>query len=417
MLIHQNITEVWNDISQSDDSDVHDGSSLCINQSESISQPFLTKLLFFVFLWQSVFRISEAAVSILLRFLKFFLSIIGSPQSQSLARAIPLTTCTAEKYIGLSNDDIVKYVVCKKCHTLYYLKDCIDCGSREEPSSKCCQYVQYPNHTIASKRKECGAVLLKRVKSKGKTRLQPFIVYPYLPLRISLQHLFLKPGFISLCERWRDRKNRIPPDILSDVYDGKIWQKNESFLSQPYSYLLCLNVDWFQPFKHTEHSTGAIYLVIQNLPRTERYKEENVLLVGVIPGPREPKLSINSYIMPLVEELKEFYYKGVVLRSPQGNSITVRLMLAYSSCDIPASRKVFGFLGHNARLGCNKCLKEFIIKKDGVNDYSGYDRDSWTLRTSQQHKEDCEKVLANVTKTSIQSAESKHGVRFSSFLF
>ena len=341
-----------------------------------------------MFLWQSMFRISQAAVTVLLRFLKFFFNLIGLPQSVSLkelCNAIPLTTLTAEKYIGLSNDDIVKFVVCPKCHSLYYLKDCIVFESGKEQSLKC-QYIQYPNHTKASRRKQCGTVLLKKVKSKGKISLQPLIVFPYLPLRISLQRLLLKPGFIGLCGKWRDRKDKIPSNTLSDVYDGQIWKKNESFLSQPCSYMLCLNVDWFQPFKHTEHSTGAIYLVIQNLPRTERCKEENVLLVGVIPGPREPKLSINSYLMPLVEELKEFYYNGVVLRSPHCNPITVRLMLAYSSCDIPASRKVFGFLSHNARLGCNKCLKEFVIKKNDVNDYSGYDRGTWTLRTSQQHR-------------------------------
>ena len=29
------------------------------------------------------------------------------------------------------------------------------------------------------------------------------------------------------------------------------------------------------------------------------------------------------------------------------------------ACDIPAARKVCGFLGHMAKLGCSKCTKEF----------------------------------------------------------
>ena len=45
-----------------------------------------------------------------------------------------------------------------------------------------------------------------------------------------------------------------------------------------------LNVDWFQPFKHCTDSLGAIYLVIMNLPRRERYKHENVILAGLIPS-------------------------------------------------------------------------------------------------------------------------------------
>ena len=64
-----------------------------------------------------------------------------------------------------------------------------------------------------------------------------------------------------------------------------------------------LNVDWFQPFKHSVYRAEAIYAVIMNLPRTERFKPENVMLLGIFPGPNEPKLNINSYLRPLVMEL------------------------------------------------------------------------------------------------------------------
>ena len=45
-------------------------------------------------------------------------------------------------------------------------------------------------------------------------------------------------------------------------------------------------------------------MVLMNLPRTEMFKSDNVFLVGVIPGPHEPKLNINTYLQPLVAELK-----------------------------------------------------------------------------------------------------------------
>lgn len=56
-----------------------------------------------------------------------------------------------------------------------------------------------------------------------------------------------------------------------------------------YCYLLTLNVDWFHPFSHSMYSVGAIYLTVQNLPRDQQYKEQNIILVGVIPGLKEPK--------------------------------------------------------------------------------------------------------------------------------
>ena len=37
------------------------------------------------------------------------------------------------------------------------------------------------------------------------------------------------------------------------------------------------------------------------------------------------------------------------------------MALGCVSCDIPVTRKVCGFLGHNSRLGCNKCYKQFIV--------------------------------------------------------
>ena len=68
------------------------------------------------------------------------------------------------------------------------------------------------------------------------------------------------------------------------------------FLSEKFNFALSLNVDWFQPFKHVSNSIGVIYLSILNLSRTERYKAENIILCGVIPGPVEPTETIVTFI-------------------------------------------------------------------------------------------------------------------------
>lgn len=74
-----------------------------------------------------------------------------------------------------------------------------------------------------------------------------------------------------------------------------------------------------------EYSVGAIYLAIQNLPREERYKEENIILVGVLPGPSEPKLTVNSYLAPLVRDLKEAWLNGLKVKTSDSTEITIRL--------------------------------------------------------------------------------------------
>ena len=39
------------------------------------------------------------------------------------------------------------------------------------------------------------------------------------------------------------------------------------------------HVDWFNSFKYIENGVGVIYIVIANLPRSQRYKIENTLIV------------------------------------------------------------------------------------------------------------------------------------------
>ena len=49
---------------------------------------------------------------------------------------------------------------------------------------------------------------------------------------------------------------------------------------------------------------------------------------------------------------------------------------------IPASRKVSGFVGHNALNAYSRCLKAFPVKHFGEKaDYTGTDRSSWECRS------------------------------------
>ena len=212
-----------------------------------------------------------------------------------------------------------------------------------------------------------------------------------------------------------------PNAYLGDIYDGRIWHEFNSlighnFLSAPMSYLLTLNVDWFQPFLHTQYSVGAMYLTIQNLPRNIRCKEENVILVGVLPGPSEPRLAMNSYLSPFVEELKQGWERGFAVTTSEGVQVRIRVALTCIACDIPASRKVSGFIGHNASLACNKCLKTFPVQFGTPINYSGFDRENWTPRSCRLHHSHCQEILQATTKSGMRKMESKYGFRYSVLL-
>lgn len=267
---------------------------------------------------------------------------------------------------------------------------------------------------------------MKKQRTKKGTKLIPIKAYPYRSLKKTMGYLLSKPAFVEKCEHWRKRSATIPEEYLGDIYDGNIWRKFSSseygnFLSVPYSYLLTMNIDWFQPFTRSVYSTGAIYMTIQNLPRNERYKVENVILAGIMPGPKEPRLTVNGYITPLVEELNEFWEGLIFPVNVRGTTLKLRIRLALScvACDIPASRKLCGFLGHAATLGCNKCLKKFRKVKTASGtrtDFSGYDCQNWELRTADSHRNDSKKVLECTTITSLHTTESQHGVRYTVLL-
>ena len=111
-----------------------------------------------------------------------------------------------------------------------------------------------------------------------------------------------------------------------------------------------MNVDWFQPFKNLEYSLGAIYLAITNLHRSERFKWENILLCGIIPGPKEPSHNINSYLKPIVDELLECW-TGTPIDDGSCFKKEYRFALICLASDIPATRKCGGFLSFAANKG------------------------------------------------------------------
>lgn len=84
-----------------------------------------------------------------------------------------------------------------------------------------------------------------------------------------LETFLKRPNFEKASEHSRHRET--DDQLYGDVYDGK----DRDFLALSRSFGLMLDVDWFQPFKHCKDvSVGVLYMVIMNLPRSERFKLE-----------------------------------------------------------------------------------------------------------------------------------------------
>ena len=119
---------------------------------------------------------------------------------------------------------------------------------------------------------------------------------------------------------------------------------------------------------------GVLYMVVMNLPRSERFKLENVIIVGIIPALTKEPPSLNYFLNPLVTELKALW-RGIKIRTFRSPTEGAEIRAAVICCaiDIPAARKLCGFVGHSVNHGCSHCNKFF---PGGEKDYSGLDRRS-----------------------------------------
>lgn len=234
-----------------------------------------------------------------------------------------------------------------------------------------------------------------------------------------MKGFFLRPGFEDMIKNSRFQ-NHNSNEWYGDIQDGAMWTEQIGCNGLPFcfgksSISLNLNIDWFQPFDNISYSCGVIYMSLNNIPRQERYKEENILLVGIMPGGKEAKTDrINSYLAPLVDELLSLY-SGVqmkTLNNPKGIMVNGALLLV--ACDIPACRKVCGFTSHASANACNKCNQKFK-KVNGLFDFSeGYENfDRWQLRTKEGNRADAERWLNARTPDERSEVERQTGTRYS----
>ena len=101
------------------------------------------------------------------------------------------------------------------------------------------------------------------------------------------------------------------------------------------------------------------------------------------------------------------------------NTLCIRAAVICCACDVPATRKLCGFVAHSATLGCSKCLKPFpSVQVSGVKrmDYSGFDRETWQPRSPQVHYDKAIEYLHADTQSRRKAITKEFGVRYSCLL-
>ena len=95
--------------------------------------------------------------------------------------------------------------------------------------------------------------------------------------------------------------------IISDIWNGKLIHElvERGLFANKSDISLSFHTDGVKLFKsRTAFHVWPLLLIINNLPPDQRFKKDNILLLGIIPGLNQPK-DIDSFSCPLVNELKE----------------------------------------------------------------------------------------------------------------
>jgi hypothetical protein len=307
-----------------------------------VANSIIQWLLYFLLIWQAVCHVSDNGLAWLLRFLLQFLKVLNIHLTGELLTELiamfPTSLYMVRQILVLDHDNFTKYVVCPKCTACYEYSECVHDVDGRHVVKRCSS-----KHYLHGKIIICNGQLVKRVVLKNHVvKYYPIYYYCYSSLLNSLEKLLEKPGCPEKCEEWRKR-GQVNSEQMTDIFDGQLWKdfqkyNSSDFLNAPRNYGLMLNFDFFQPMKHRkDYSVGVLYLVLLNLPRAERFKWENVLVVGIIPAMgKEPK-NLNSFLKPLMEELK-MLWKGIRLVSSLSTiPLIFKAALLCTSSDIPAS--------------------------------------------------------------------------------
>ncbi|QRV77877.1 Transposase family Tnp2 protein [Ceratobasidium sp. AG-Ba] len=246
--------------------------------------------------------------------------------------------------------------------------------------------------------------------------------FHYTPLIPQLQALFRSRQLLAKL-MYRSKVEANPePDMVQDVYDGEHYRKLRNtqldpdteyrILDNPEDLALGLSTDGFTLFKRRRRGLSTAWPLIfinYNLHPKYRVRLENIICVGVIPGPRQCK-DLNSFLVPVLEELLRLE-QGVdsIKTTPatvpeheehpenEGDEelteFKLRAFLIMIFGDIPAVSKLLAMKGHNAMVPCRTCYTQGVLcrrEKNSVyyvplalpgDDGDGYPPDMLLLRT------------------------------------
>ena len=357
--------------------------------------------------------VSESTCGFLLKGLSLVaelcLSQTGSltDQARRLLRGIGTDSRRIIRSLKLT-PDARSYVCCPKCFACYP-------QTSDDSYPDKCIYKKTPSS------QECGRNLRKVRRIKHTEHSVPVRRFIYHEFKEWLGEILCRPGMEDMLDR------DVSPNkdgTMRDIWDAPglhnlVGADGKPFIRRDGSegrYVFSFCMDGFNPFQLKQAgkkaSIVAMYMICLNLPPEERYKLENMFLVGIIPGPHEPKKEeINHLLSPLVDDLIDSYLHGVWYCRTQNykGGRYARCVLVPVVCDTPAARQVTGRTSATSTHFCPYCSLPH-------HEINNMDKNTWNRRTDVDHRSRAIEWLEAPTETERDTLYSRHGVRHSELL-
>ena len=265
------------------------------------------------------FRLPDEAISYLLRLLACILPL-GHTLSGSLYHF--------RKTIRLFTDCLIPSLT-------YHCNSCYEIVGKNEKNCPSC------NNSLTESRSRAYFMQLKLVSQ--------------------LQALWKNKEFCDMVRKHRfEHFENNKEDKLSDIYDGLLYKRlfqNDGILSSPNNLSFSHNTDGAPLFKLSNISIiWPVYMLINELPITQRKKRNYALFYGVWISCRKPQMW--SFLKPLYEELNVLGSKGHTFCDYYGSTFDCKCFLLTCTCDLPARAIVYNCNQFNGDFSCWFCLQK-----------------------------------------------------------
>lgn len=263
--------------------------------------------------------------------------------------------------------------------------------------------------------------------------------YYHIPLARRLVHMYESRDLaIKMRYRVEVHEQGRTDDRFTDVFDGSHYRKlldkditvmgfkgfGAKYFEGERDIALGISTDGFAPFRRRRHSAWPILIFNYSLPPSIRFHQENILPIGVIPGPKAVR-DINSFLEPLVDELVQLAAGIPALDAHKEEIFCLRAHLIVGFGDIPAISKLMRMLGHNAKFPCRFCSIQGVRNPEKPNvtthyvpldrtclpEQPSYDPLNLPMRVEAELREQARKVSAAPSVNAAKKLASDFGIK------